>query len=157
MPYNISVSQMLSSLNISNQKNLRAGAPGISHSREIKHRRDLERDAKALVSGWIGVDLDGTLAYYDGWKGPAHIGHPVPLMAERVRAWLAQGREVRIFTARASRPEYVRYVEDWCKAHFGMRLAVTNTKDFGMLELWDDRCVQVQPNTGQVVSKLWKH
>ena len=22
------------------------------------------------MSGWIGVDLDGTLAHYDGWKGP---------------------------------------------------------------------------------------
>ncbi len=21
------------------------------------------------MSGWIGVDLDGTLAHYDGWNG----------------------------------------------------------------------------------------
>ena len=52
--------------------------------------------------GWIGVDLDGTLARYDGWKGPEHIGEPLMPMVERVKAWLAEGREVRIMTARVS-------------------------------------------------------
>lgn len=33
--------------------------------------------------GWIAVDLDGTLAEYDGWKGSAHIGNPVPKMVEK--------------------------------------------------------------------------
>ena len=26
---------------------------------------------------WVGFDLDGTLAKYDGWKGIDHIGEPV--------------------------------------------------------------------------------
>lgn len=26
------------------------------------------------MSGWIGVDLDGTLARYDGWVDGLHIG-----------------------------------------------------------------------------------
>ena len=52
------------------------------------------------MSGWIGVDLDGTLAEYGGWKGPDHIGPPVPKMLERVKSWIAEGRDVRIFTAR---------------------------------------------------------
>ena len=30
------------------------------------------------MSGWIGVDLDGTLARYDGWRGIDHIGEPMP-------------------------------------------------------------------------------
>ncbi len=29
-----------------------------------------------MITGWIDVDLDGTLAQYDGWKGVAHIGEP---------------------------------------------------------------------------------
>jgi hypothetical protein len=29
------------------------------------------------TGGWIGVDLDGTLAHYDGWKGIDHIGEPI--------------------------------------------------------------------------------
>lgn len=39
------------------------------------------------TSGWIGVDLDGTLALYKGWSGGT-IGEPVPLMAARVKDWL---------------------------------------------------------------------
>ena len=101
------------------------------------------------MSGWIGVDLDGTLAQYDGWRGPDHIGEPVPAMAFRVRKWLSEGREVRIFTARASVPEQIPVVAAWCKKHFGCELTVTNVKDFGMVELWDDRAVRVVENKGE--------
>lgn len=113
-------------------------------------------------NGWIGVDLDGTLAHYDGWKGETHIGEPVPAMAARVKAWLAEGREVRIFTARVTEPDQVagdrarlsvpeirRLIEDWAEKHFGVRLAVTNVKDFALVELWDDRAVRVVFNTGE--------
>ena len=40
------------------------------------------------MKGWIGVDLDGTLAHYDKWRGVEHIGKPVPVMLERVKKWL---------------------------------------------------------------------
>ena len=103
--------------------------------------------------GWIGVDLDGTLAHYDGWRGPEHIGEPVPKMLERVKAWILEGMEVRIFTARASDPEQVPYIHEWLIKHGIPGLMVTNVKDFAMKELWDDRCVQVIPNTGEEVSK----
>lgn len=109
------------------------------------------------MSGWIGVDLDGTLAFYDGWKGPEHIGDPIAPMAERVRQWLAQGRTVKIFTARACVAEQIPVVQAWARKHFGVALEVTNQKDFGMVELWDDRCVQVQPNTGLPVAEFWRH
>ncbi len=52
--------------------------------------------------GWYGVDLDGTLAHYDGWMGPTEIGPPISKMVHRVRRWLAEGRDVRIFTARVA-------------------------------------------------------
>jgi hypothetical protein len=110
------------------------------------------------MKGWIGVDLDGTLAHYDGWKGPDHIGEPIPAMLERVKNWIAEGKEVRIFTARVysdgstKRRMEVAWVrtaiEQWCAKHIGVVLLVTNEKDFGMIELWDDRAVQVQLNTG---------
>lgn len=101
--------------------------------------------------GWIGVDLDGTLAHYDEWRGERHIGKPVPAMVARVRNWLATGLEVRIFTARAFKasPDVIRAIEDWSEKHIGQRLEVTCTKDYGMLELWDDRAVSVEPNTGE--------
>lgn len=105
------------------------------------------------MSGWIGVDLDGTLAEYGGWQGADHIGAPVPRMLERVKGWLAEGREVKIFTARACIPEQLPPVQEWLERHGIGGLEITNMKDFGMIELWDDRCVQVIPNTGIAVER----
>jgi hypothetical protein len=51
------------------------------------------------ISGWIGVDLDGTLAHYDVWKGPEHIGDQVVNMLERIKTWIENGNRVKIFTA----------------------------------------------------------
>lgn len=101
------------------------------------------------MSGWIAVDLDGTLAEYGGWKGPDHIGEPIAGMAFRVRQWLAEGRDVRIFTARACVPEQVPPIQAWCEKHFGVALPVTNVKDFALVELWDDRAVRVKANEGE--------
>lgn len=118
-----------------------------------------------MSDGWIGVDLDGTLAVYDHWRGEPHIGEPIPAMVERVQGWLEAGREVRIVTARvgpvdpqlvdADYPRYARTViEDWCLKHLGRKLEVTCQKDFGMIELWDDRAVSVETNTGRRTSPL---
>jgi hypothetical protein len=108
--------------------------------------------------GWIGVDLDGTLAEYTTWKGSDHIGAPIPKMLERVKAWLAAGQEVRIFTARVSpaaaalngekMDDIVGRIHAWCTEHVGRPLAVTHEKDMAMVQLWDDRAVQIVPNTG---------
>jgi len=100
------------------------------------------------MGGWIGVDLDGTLAHYDGWKGASHVGEPVPKMMEKVKAWISKGIEVKIFTARASDPHQVIHVKKWLEKHGIGHLEITNVKDFGMVELWDDRAVQVVANTG---------
>ena len=104
---------------------------------------------------WIGVDLDGTLAKYEGWAGVHHIGEPIPAMVQRVKAWLAEGIEVKVFTARVGKNKDVNdtirareAIEKWCKEHLGQVLDITATKDFAMIELWDDRAVQVIPNTG---------
>ena len=58
--------------------------------------------------GWIGVDLDGCLAQWgtkDAVTDYIHydvlvIGAPIPKMVERVKALIAAGEDVRIFTAR---------------------------------------------------------
>lgn len=126
--------------------------------------------------GWVGVDLDGTLAHYDGWVSSSHVGEPVPAMLQRVKLWLAAGEEVRIFTARIhpidgcvmpgemlmfqpATPRdrdavlALRAIQDWCLAWLGVVLPVTNVKDYGMKELYDDRCVQVELNTGKLIGK----
>jgi hypothetical protein len=108
--------------------------------------------------GWIGVDLDGTLAKYDRWRGIEHIGEPIPAMVERVKAWIANGERVKIFTARVSnsrdqeeRMLAERVIREWTKEHVGIPLEVTCCKDFAMIVLWDDRCVAVEHNTGRAL------
>lgn len=122
------------------------------------------------VSGWIGVDLDGTVAHYAGWKGPDHIGEPIAAMVARIQSWLYDGIEVRIVTARVAATEKFvgesqmsdngafaeqqrKLIGDWCEKHIGTRLAVTAQKDFAMIELWDDRAIQVKMNTGEPIHK----
>lgn len=110
------------------------------------------------TGSWIGVDLDGTLAHYDSWRGVDHIGSPILPMVNRVKGWLAAGKTVKIFTARVhghgvpiiggGTQDIKTPIEKWCKEHLGTVLEITNVKDFGMIELWDDRAVQVEVNTG---------
>lgn len=107
---------------------------------------------------WIGVDLDGTLAEYHGWEGPERIGKPIPEMVARVKRWLADGKEVRVFTARVG-PQPTQEevsvarsaIERWCIDNLGQVLQVTATKDFEMGRLFDDRCIQVETNTGRII------
>lgn len=109
------------------------------------------------ANGWIGVDLDGTLAHYEGWKGVDYIGPPVDLMVVRVKRWLSEGRKVKIFTARVSEPNpklrefIIEVIHRWLENAGLPRLEVTNVKDYQMVELWDDRAVQVIANTGRPV------
>ena len=98
---------------------------------------------------WIGVDLDGTLAEYHDWIGIEHIGKAIPPMMNRVKDWLAEGKKVKIFTARVTEgPEAIRHIHTWLTAQGLPQLDVTNVKDFDMTELWDDCCVSVVKNTG---------
>lgn len=102
-----------------------------------------------MTAGWIGVDFDGTLSEYHGYIGAKRFGPPVPAMFERVRDWVASGITVKIMTARAADPDEAKAVQDWCELHGLPRLEVTDRKDYGMIELWDDRAVSVEKNTGR--------
>lgn len=104
----------------------------------------------------IAVDLDGTLARYDGYKGYEHIGEPIKPMVEKVQKWVNQGHKVSIYTARMAcfgehscdDPAAVKLViQLWCMVHIGMILPVTNIKG-GQDLFFDDRAVEVMQNTG---------
>ena len=106
----------------------------------------------------IYVDFDGTLADDSKAKYPA-IGPPVPAMLARVKAWLAAGRKVKIFTARLDQPtveaerRHAELVQNWCHAYGvvdsnGNAPPVTNRKGADCGEIWDDRAISVRRNTG---------
>lgn len=111
--------------------------------------------------GWIGVDLDGTLAkVVPGRFDGTVVGDPIPNMVARVCALLDAGEEVRIFTARVgphNDPTYdvdraERAIREWCLRHIGCELPITATKDWRMRELYDDRAIRVERDTGRILS-----
>ena len=106
------------------------------------------------AAGYVGIDLDGTLAHYETWSGVEEIGEPIPAMVDYVKSLLNLGVEVRIFTARhivpgaKERKKGIKAIKAWCLKHIGQELYVTNEKDMGMIFFVDDRSVTVQRNTG---------
>jgi hypothetical protein len=108
-----------------------------------------------MNKGYIGMDFDGTISVYDGWKGPGHVGKPVPSMIALIKDFLEMGKEVRILTARVSSPteadEARAAIEQFCLDHIGQILPVQCEKDYGMIVLFDDRAITVEPNTGKIL------
>lgn len=103
-----------------------------------------------MSKAWIGVDLDGTLAEYDHWQGSQHIGAPIQKMVDRIIRWTKKKTTVKIFTARVTQDDFdPKVIQDWLEKHGMPRLEVTNVKDMYMIQLWDDRAIQVEKNTGR--------
>ncbi|MGF1452685.1 MAG: hypothetical protein ACFB21_11505 [Opitutales bacterium] len=116
---------------------------------------DAEPEAPAHFSpqdGWIGVDLDGTLARHGAFSTHHRVGKPVKAMLQRVRYWLSLGFEVRIVTARAAEEDdsLLEPIRKWLRKQKLGDLQITARIDAGCLELWDDRAVNVVRNTGRI-------
>lgn len=111
--------------------------------------------------GWIGVDLDGTIAHYQPEDfNPLRVGDPIEGdVLREVRRLIRIRRDVRIFTARANPmgwedlgidvADVVKAIQDWTDKHLGKRLPVTYQKDYMMEFLIDDRCREVIFNEGK--------
>lgn len=99
--------------------------------------------------GWIGFDLDGTLAHYDQFRGMNHIGQPIPKMVAILKQHLEEGDQCKIMTARAGDEKRRERIKQWLKQHDLPELQVTDKKDYKMWMLYDDRRVSVKMNSGQ--------
>lgn len=113
----------------------------------------------------IGVDFDGTMARYDGWKGPEDVGEPVAEMVRKMKDAMKQGVKFWIFTARANPGghEYkdsldatvsIVAIAQWSMRVFGELLPITHEKNPLWQEIWDDRGRQVIENTGVFATEL---
>ena len=111
-------------------------------------------------ASWIGVDLDATLAEHTRWQGHDHIGSPIAAMVARVQRWLDDGHTVKIFTARMANDNsdaIEARIQRWLVEEAKLPpLECTCVKDMGMIELYDDRAVQVIPNTGLLLFDVSK-
>ena len=125
-----------------------------------KEARKAARLKEDYIQPWIAVDLDGTLAEYTMFISETHIGAPIPLMVARVKQWRREGKLVKVFTARAAernptkRVATINAIENWCLENIGEVLPITCVKDYGCVQIYDDRAVQVEPNTGQLMTDI---
>ena len=103
----------------------------------------------------IAVDLDGTLAQYDGWKGIDHIGDVIPSVKAALIDAQREGAEVWIHTARVSDPddayEASQAIGKWLPETSIDVKGVTAIKMKYFTEFWDDRAIQVIKNQGVFV------
>ena len=112
-----------------------------------------------MSKGYIGVDLDGTIARYDGWKGASHIGAPLEPLVSQIKDGLARGIEYRIVTARvcsgnSAAAESRKAIAAWCLEVLGRELPMQAEKTYDMIRLLDDRASRVQFNTGRLAEDL---
>lgn len=110
---------------------------------------------------WLAVDLDGTLAAYNGWSGEDHIGDIVLPIAEGIKQRVRDGWKVAIFTARLSgNPDEAAHAErviwQWVEKHkmSGYIVGITATKHKHFREFWDDRAIAVIKNQG-IFTEEW--
>jgi len=94
----------------------------------------------------IAIDLDGTLAYYDTWKGIDHIGDPLSGAVEFVQGLIDDGYDVCIYTTRTNPDVNRGTVEDlserilnWLEEHgFPSEVSISPFKPLAMYYI-DDR------------------
>lgn len=103
----------------------------------------------------IAVDLDGTLAHYDGWKDINHIGAVIPSVKAALIDAQSEGAEVWIYTARVSDPEDAlearAHIAEWLVYNKINVQGITAVKMKCFTEFWDDRAIQVIKNEGMFV------
>ena len=139
--------------------NLRYDIPnGTVRCKKCHTTRHTKHDGRCIL-----VDFDGTLATWDiPWQDDYKAtGKPIPMMVERIKRWLVEGEDVRIFTARMDGyhpkdgpiPAHVtrKIIENWCLKHVGAILPVTNRKEYSCLRIYDDRAIQVERDTGRLI------
>lgn len=96
----------------------------------------------------IAVDLDGTLAKT---TNDGSIGAPISAMVELVKAWDDAGRTVVVFTAR---PENnFPSIRSWLEENKLPNFDITNIKSPEFSEIYDNRAIRVEKDTGVLCSK----
>ena len=65
----------------------------------------------------IAIDLDGTLAHYDHWRGCEHIGEPLPGAVEFTKLLRDLGFWIAIYSCRNMKgdTQNIQIVSDWLR------------------------------------------
>ena len=109
----------------------------------------------------IALDLDKTIAFYEGhWKA-TKVGEPILPMVERVKEWLNKGYRVTIFTARLDREEgsedyekQINMITEFLKRAGLPNLPKTATKLREFTHFIDDRAWNCEANKGIIDNNI---
>jgi len=111
----------------------------------------------------ICFDLDGVLAEYAGWRGPDHIGKPIPEGVELAKRLRELGYQIIIFTSRLNGQwpgvDYVasrRVVEGWLEKYsipYDRIAAQMDGKPFADVYV-DDRAVHFNRGDPGILTKI---
>lgn len=110
---------------------------------------EIEIRKECIYSRTFAFDLDGTMAHYSFWGSLDQIGPPIKPIIDKIKELRAKGERCVIFTARAQIPESKPFIEKWCLEHVGEILPIQNTKTLDIVQIFDDRAVSVEHNTGR--------
>ncbi|MFH2110403.1 MAG: capsular biosynthesis protein [Candidatus Bathyarchaeota archaeon] len=116
-----------------------------------------------MTPGTICFDLDGVLAEYDGWRGPSHIGKPIPEGVDLAKRLRELGFQIIIFTCRLNGQwpgvdyqKIKRQVEEWLDAHgvpYDRVATQVDGKPFADAYV-DDRAIHFPANRGPAAPVL---
>jgi len=116
----------------------------------IEGKQDICYDCYKQQAPMVCVDFDGVLAQYDGWKGPDHLGDPIPGIRIFLSGLKEMGFCITILTTRKTQK-----VNHWILTH---RLAdyidhVTNKKPPAKAYI-DDRGICFKGDFSEVIARL---
>ena len=107
----------------------------------------------------ICIDLDGTLAGYDGWKGADHFGAPLPGAREALAGLRARGWRIIIFTTRGDREKVGAYLRrhglmfDYINEHPDQPAGTNPGKPFAHVYV-DDRAVTYRGDWAATIDEV---
>ncbi len=110
----------------------------------------------------IALDLDGTLAEYNGWVNLDTIGSPIRPIWDLFKGWLDDTNVVvSIYTARAGTPGAEEAIRSWLVDNgidkvTSECIEITNVKEKHFTEFWDDRAIAVKRNCGEFQGYIQK-
>jgi hypothetical protein len=115
----------------------------------VDHESELIARAIAAAPRTIAVDLDGTLAGFDTWRGFSHIGDPIASVVEAIRKEKAAGSRIILHTCRVTtldnkiHIESVDVIRTWLKKHdVPVDEIWMSVGKPAASEYWDDRAVK---------------
>lgn len=104
----------------------------------------------------IGIDLDGTIAQYDGWRGHTSIGPLLPGAIEFLHELKRRGYQLVLFSARACDIEGRRAIAAYLIENKIMELfeGITHEKLYKFAAFVDDRAIAFKGNYDVVLGQL---